>query len=176
LVHLAASGTALTQPTLRYNMVRLGILAYGVSPFVSRTAADLGLTPVMTLRAKIVAVRRVPAATGVSYDYTYRTTKETTLALVPLGYGEGIPRAASERGPVFLGGEHLKVAGRVAMDQFIVDVGDLPVAVGDEVVLFGDPARGHPSVAEWAEASSTIGYEMVTRLGGRLERTFVGLE
>lgn len=176
LIHLAASAVVLTQPTLRYNMVRIGILAYGISPFTGRSAAALGLTPVMTLRAKIVAVRRVEAGAGVSYDYTYRTTKATTLALIPLGYGEGIPRAASGRGPVVIAGRRSTVAGRVAMDQFIVDVGDAPVAVGDEVVLFGDPTNGHPSVTDWADSASTIGYEIVTRLGGRLERTFEGLQ
>ena len=175
LIHLAASATALTVPALRYNMVRLGILAYGVSPFEGRTVADLGLTPVMTLRASIVATRRVPAGAGVSYDFTYRTTGQTTLALIPLGYGEGIPRAASGRAPVVIGGQRFVIAGRVAMDQFIVDVGQATVAVGDPVVLFGDPALGHPSVTEWADAAATIGYEIVTRLGGRLERTFVGL-
>ena len=175
LIHLAASATALTVPELRYNMVRLGILAYGVSPFEDRTAADLGLTPVMTLRARVVATRRVPVGVGVSYDFTYRTAGETTLVLIPLGYGEGIPRAASGRGPVVVGGQRFVIAGRVAMDQFIVDVGQASVAVGDSAVLFGDPARGHPSVAEWADAAGTIGYEIVTRLGGRLERTFVGL-
>jgi alanine racemase len=176
LVHLTASATALTQPTLRYNMVRIGILAYGVSPVPGRTAADLGLTPVMTLRARVIAVRRVPADKGVSYDYTYRTERETTLALIPLGYGEGIPRAASGRGPVVLARQSFTIAGRVAMDQFIVDVGDTAVAVGDEAVLFGDPEQGHPSVAQWADAASTIGYEMVTRMGGRVQRTFVGLD
>jgi alanine racemase len=175
LIHLAASATAVTMPALRYNMVRLGILAYGISPFEDRTAAALGLTPVMTLRARVVATRRVPAGAGVSYDFTYRTTNETTLALVPLGYGEGIPRAASGRAPVLLGGQRFLIAGRVAMDQFIVDVGQTPVAVGDPVVLFGDPEAGHPTATEWADAASTIGYEIVTRLGGRLERTFVGL-
>jgi len=174
LIHLAASATAVTVPALRYNMVRLGILAYGVSPFEDRSAADLGLTPVMTLRASVVATRRVPFGAGVSYDYTYRTAEETTLVLIPLGYGEGIPRAASGRAPVVIDGQRFVIAGRVAMDQFIVDVGQASVAVGDHVVLFGDPAVGHPSVTEWAEAASTIGYEIVTRLSGRLERTFVG--
>ena len=176
LIHLAASAAALTLPMLRYNMVRIGILAYGVSPLEGRTAADLGLTPVMTLRTKVIATRRVPSETGVSYGYTYKTRGETTLALIPLGYAEGIPRAASGRGPVLIRGQKFTIAGRVAMDQFVVDVGDSPVAIGDDVVLFGDPAQGHSSVTEWAEAASTIGYEMVTRMGGRLERTFTGLD
>ncbi|GAB2814502.1 alanine racemase [Alpinimonas psychrophila] len=176
LIHLAASVAAMTLPMLRYNMVRVGILAYGISPFEHRTAAELGLTPVMSLRTKVIATRRVSSETGVSYGYTYKTSGETTLALVPLGYGEGIPRAASGRGPVLIGGQKFTIAGRVAMDQFVVDVGDVPAAVGDDVVLFGDPAQGHPSVTEWAEAAATISYEIVTCMGGRLTRRFTGLD
>jgi alanine racemase len=179
LRHLAASAAALSLPEARYDLVRLGIAAYGLSPFgrsaaSAASAAELGLRPAMTLRGRVAAVRRVPAGTGVSYDYTYRTDKETTLVLVPLGYAEGIPRHASNAAPVSIGGRTFRVSGRVAMDQFVVDVGDLEVAVGDEVVLFGDPATGVPSADDWAEAAGTINYEIVTRLGGRLERTFLG--
>ncbi|MDQ1584364.1 MAG: alanine racemase, partial [Microbacteriaceae bacterium] len=92
LVHLASTAAALRLPVARFNLVRLGIGIYGLSPFDDSTSADLGLTPVMTLRGRVAAVRRVPAGTGVSYDYTYRTTRESTLALVPLGYADGIPR------------------------------------------------------------------------------------
>jgi alanine racemase len=128
----------------------------------------------MTLRGRVAAVRDVPEGTGVSYNFTYRTPLASRLALVPIGYGEGIPRAASDRGPVEINGQRFTVAGRVAMDQFVVDCGEQPVAVGDEVVLFGDPANGHPTVQDWADATDTIGYEVVTRLGGRLVRTFIG--
>jgi alanine racemase len=110
----------------------------------------------------------------VSYDYTYRTERETTLALVPLGYADGIPRHASNRAPVSIGGRTFRIAGRVAMDQFVVDVGDLDVAVGDEVVLFGDPETGVPGADDWASAADTINYEIVTRLGGRLKHSYVG--
>lgn len=174
LRHLAASAAALSLPEARYDLVRLGIAAYGLSPFGGASATELGLRPAMTLRGRVAAVRRVPAGKGVSYDYTYRTEKETTLVLVPLGYAEGIPRHASNAAPVSIGGRTFRVSGRVAMDQFVVDVGDLEVAVGDEVVLFGDPEAGVPSADDWAEASGTINYEIVTRLGGRLQRTFVG--
>ncbi|WP_314146796.1 alanine racemase [uncultured Leifsonia sp.] len=174
LTHIAASAAALSLPESRFGMVRLGIACYGLSPFGAASAAELGLRPAMTLRARVAAVRRVPAGTGVSYDYTYRTDRETTLALVPLGYAEGIPRHASSRGPVAIGGSRYRIAGRVAMDQFVVDVGDADVAVGDEVVLFGDPATGVPSADDWAEAADTINYEIVTRLGGRLRRSFRG--
>ena len=172
--HLSASEAALTLPQLAYDMVRIGIAMYGISPIEDLNPVDVGLKPVMTLRARVAAVRTVPEGTGVSYDFIYRTNKPTTLALVPLGYGEGIPRAATDRAPVMISGNRLRVSGRVAMDQFIVDCGETPVDVGDEVVLFGDPQQGYPSVHDWAFATNTIGYEVVTRLGGRLTRTFIG--
>jgi alanine racemase len=129
----------------------------------------------MTLESRVVAVRRVPENTGVSYGYLHRTPHESTLALIPLGYGDGINRDASMNGPVVLNGENYRVAGRIAMDQFVVNVGEDPVAVGDHVVLFGDPTQGHPSVHEWAAAANTIAYEIVTRLiGTRLEYEYVG--
>lgn len=172
--HLSASNAALTLPQLSHDMVRVGIATYGISPDDSVAPQEYGLRPVMTLRGRVAAVREVPAGTGVSYDLTYRTSGVSRLALVPIGYGEGVPRAASDRGPVSIHGERFTVAGRVAMDQFVVDCGETAVEVGDEVVLFGDPQNGHPSVADWAAATNTIGYEVVTRLGGRLVRTFVG--
>ncbi len=171
LRHLASTAGAIDRPDARFDLVRLGIGIYGVSPSDDRTAAELGVRPALELSAVISGVKRVPAGTGVSYSHTYRTSAETTLALVPLGYADGIPRHASNRAPVAIGGTIFPIAGRVAMDQFVVDVGDTPVEVGDRAVLFGDPATGAPSAAEWAEASDTIGYEIVTRLGGRIRYT-----
>jgi alanine racemase len=170
LRHIAATHAAIALPAARLGCVRIGLGIYGLSPFADRSSAELGLQPAMTLRAQVAAVRRVPAGTGVSYGYDHRTTAETTLALVPLGYYDGIPRAASGAGPVSINGGRFRVAGRVAMDQFVVDVGDHPVAVGDEVVLFGDPTLGVPSADEWADAAGTINYEVVTRIGPRVVR------
>ncbi|QEW00799.1 alanine racemase [Microbacterium caowuchunii] len=170
LRHIAATDAAIDLPETRLNCVRLGLGIYGLSPFADRSSADLGLRPAMTLRAAVAAVRRVPAGQGVSYGYTHRTARETTLALVPLGYADGVPRQASGAGPVVIGGRRYRVAGRIAMDQFVVDVGDAPVAVGDEAVLFGDPTLGAPSVTEWADAAGTINYEVVTRIGARVPR------
>jgi alanine racemase len=170
LRHIAATHAAIALPEARLGCVRIGIGMYGLSPFADRSSADLGLRPAMTLRGAIAAVRRVPAGQGVSYSYDYRTDRETTLALVPLGYADGVPRQASGAGPVSIGGVRFTVAGRIAMDQFVVDVGDHPVAVGDEVVLFGDPTLGVPSADEWADAAGTINYEIVTRIGPRVPR------
>ena len=170
LTHIAASHAAIDLPEARLGCVRIGIGMYGLSPFADRSSADLGLRPAMTLRAAVAAVRRVPAGQGVSYGYTHRTDAHTTLALVPLGYADGVPRAASGSGAVRIGGETFPVAGRIAMDQFVVDVGDHPIAVGDEALLFGDPTLGAPPVEAWADAANTINYEIVTRIGPRAVR------
>ncbi|WP_194422636.1 alanine racemase [Microbacterium abyssi] len=169
--HIAATAAAIDLPETRLDAVRIGIGLYGLSPFDDRSSAELGLRPAMTLRGAVAAVRRVPAGSGVSYGYDHRTNRDTTLALVPLGYADGIPRQASGRGPVVINGQRFTVAGRVAMDQFVVDVGDAHVAVGDEVVLFGDPTLGVPSATEWANAASTINYEIVARIGNRVPRS-----
>ncbi|HEU0257242.1 MAG TPA: alanine racemase [Microbacteriaceae bacterium] len=196
LLHLAATAAALTLPPTRLTMVRIGIAAYGLTPFEAgfddlgaSTAGGgppgagtddpftrLGLTPALTLRAPVVAVRRVAAGEGVSYGYTYRTAGPTSLALIPLGYADGIPRSASNRGVVTVGGVRYPQVGRIAMDQFIIEAGgrDPAVRVGDEAIVFGDPARGAVGVGEWARAAGTIGYEIVTRLGRRVGRTSVG--
>lgn len=168
--HLAATAAAIDRPAARLDAVRVGVGIYGLSPFDDRSSADLGLRPAMTLRASVAAVRRVPAESGVSYNYDYRTARETTLALIPLGYADGVPRQASGRGPVVINGRRFTVCGRVAMDQFVVDVGDTPVSVGDEAVLFGDPTLGAPAATDWADAAGTINYDIVTRVGHRVPR------
>lgn len=168
--HLAASGAALDHPAARYDMVRAGIALYGIAPAPHHR--DLPLRPAMELSAAIATVKRVPAGSGVSYGYLHRTSGPATLALVPLGYADGVPRHALGA-PVLINGAIFPVAGRIAMDQFVVDVGDHSVAVGDRAVLFGDPSTGAPSADEWAEAAGTIGYEIVTRLGRRVTKTAV---
>ncbi len=169
-VHLAATAAALGVPESRFGLVRFGLGAYGLSPHEEPVA---GLTPAMQLSASIVGVKRVAAGCGVSYGHDYRTTSETTLALVPLGYADGVPRHASGTGPVSINGVTYRVAGRIAMDQFVVDVGDAAVATGDRAVLFGDPALGLPSAEDWAVAAGTINYEIVTRVGHRVTRRYV---
>ncbi|PRY67589.1 alanine racemase [Glaciihabitans tibetensis] len=171
LRHLAATAGALRLPAARFDLVRCGIGIYGLSPFEGESSASLGLRPAMELSAAIVSVKRVPEGSGVSYGYTYRTSAESTLALVPLGYADGIPRHASSRGPVFINGRRYQISGRVAMDQFVVDLGQDTAVVGDRAVLFGDPSTGVPSADDWAEAADTINYEIVTRIGARVTRT-----
>jgi alanine racemase len=172
-LHLANSGGALASPGTWFSLVRPGIALYGVSPFADGSS-PVPLRPAMTLRARIALVKRAHAGQGVSYGLTYVTDRETRLALVPLGYGDGVPRHASSRGPVLVNGRPLRVSGRVCMDQFVVDLGDVDASAGDVVVLFGDPERGEPSAHDWATAADTIGYEIVTRVGSRVPRRYVG--
>lgn len=175
LRHLANSAATLTRPSVHLDAVRVGIASYGISPGPALgTPADLGLTPVMTLRTALALVRRVPPGTGVSYGHTYVTKRETTLGLIPIGYGDGLLRAASNRASALVNGALVPVAGRVCMDQVVLDLGDTPAERGDEVVLFGTGSRGEPLAEDWAEAASTIGYEVITRLGGRIVRRHAG--
>ena len=175
LRHLANSAAALTRPSARFDLVRCGLAAYGLSPAPAvANAAELDLVPAMTARARVAQVKRVPAGAGVSYGHTYVTPRETTLALVPVGYGDGVPRHASSSAPVQVAGHRHAVSGRVCMDQFVVDVDDDVVGVGDEVVLFGPGSDGGPTAQDWADACGTISYEIVTRIGGRFRRTYVG--
>jgi alanine racemase len=172
LAHLASTAAALRLPAARYSMVRLGIGIYGQSPFADADSSALGLTAAMTLSARVAAVRTVPAGAGVSYDYLWRAAADTTLALVPLGYADGVPRQAVDASVAINGVRH-PVVGRIAMDQFLVDVGGAPVTVGDTVVLFGDAATGAPTAAQWGAAAGTINYDIVTRVGARVQRRYL---
>lgn len=170
--HLANSAAALTLPEARFDLVRPGIASYGLTP-VPRLGT-FGLRPAMTLVADAALVKRVPAGSGVSYGHTYTTSRETTLAVVPVGYGDGIPRHGSNLLEVLAGGRRRTIAGRVCMDQFVIDLGDDPLVEGDEIVLFGPGDRGEPTAQEWADALGTISYEIVTRIGSRVPRAYPG--
>ncbi|WP_433374478.1 alanine racemase [Actinoplanes sp. CA-142083] len=170
--HIANSAATLTRPDAHYDLVRPGIAVYGLSPVPGET---FGLRPAMTARARVAQTKRVPAGQGVSYGHIYFTKRETTLALVPLGYADGVPRAASNSGPVQLGGKRRTVAGRVCMDQIVLDVGDDEVAAGDVATLFGPGDDGGPTADDWAEVVGTINYEIVTRFGSsRIPRVYDG--
>ncbi|HEY3502194.1 MAG TPA: alanine racemase [Actinocatenispora sp.] len=171
--HLANSAGLLARPDTHFDLVRAGIATYGLSPIRDWPAAA-PLVPAMTLRARVLIVKRVPAGQGVSYGLTYTTARETTLAVIPLGYADGIPRAASGSGPVLVGGARHTIAGRVCMDQFVVDAGDDPVVDGDVAVLFGPGTGGEPTADDWADVLSTISYEVVSRIGPRARRVYVG--
>jgi alanine racemase len=168
--HIANSAAVLTLPEARYDMVRPGIAVYGLSPIPE--AGDFGLRPAMTLVARLALVKRVPPRSGVSYGHLYVTERETTLGLVPLGYADGVMRGLSNRGEVLAAGRRRRVAGRVCMDQFMIDLGDDPVEAGDEVILFGPGDDGEPTAQEWADSLGTITHEIVTRIGARVPRVY----
>ena len=170
--HMANSAAALTVPDAHFDLIRPGIAVYGVAP--GPEIDTHRLRPAMTLTAQVALTKRVPTGAGVSYGLTYTTPRDTGLALVPLGYGDGVPRHASGAAEVLLAGSRRRIAGRVCMDQFVLDVGDDPVRPGDEVLLFGPGGKGEPTAADWAAAIGTIGYEIVTRVGARVPRRYLG--
>ncbi|MFD1214022.1 alanine racemase [Arthrobacter sp. GCM10027362] len=173
--HLANTPGALTRPDAHFDMVRIGLGLYGLSPFENQRPEDLKLTPAMTLRTKVANCKKVPGNQGVSYGLHYRTEEPTTLVLVPMGYADGVPRNASGA-QVAIGGRKHDVVGRIAMDQFVVDLKSAEAAFppGEEVILFG-PGEDVPDAADWAAASGTINYEIVTRVSGRVPRAYLGL-
>ena len=171
LRHLANSAATLTRPDAAFDLVRPGLAVYGLSPVPQLGGPSAyGLRPAMTLAARVTMVKRVPAGTGVSYGHRYRTGADATLALIPLGYADGVPRAATNTAEVWLGGRRRRISGTVCMDQFVVDVGDDAVGAGDEVLLFGPGEAGEPTAEDWAGALDTISYEIVTRVGPRTPR------
>ncbi len=172
--HIANSPATLTLPESHLDLVRPGIALYGISPSPEvGVPGDFGLRPAMTLTAALALVKRVPGGHGVSYGHHYTTPGDTTLGLVPLGYADGVPRHASSTGPVLVDGKWRTVAGRIAMDQFVVDLGGDRPEPGTEAVLFGPGDRGEPTAEDWAQAAGTIGYEIVTRIGPRVPRVHV---
>ena len=189
--HLAATGGLLWHPEARMDLVRAGIGLYGLSPDPSvATSSELGLQPAMRLESALVQVKRIDAGQAVSYGGTWCAPTDRWVGLVPLGYSDGIPRAAGSTGPVSVGGLMSSIVGRVCMDQVVIDLGPArdengallpaPAQVGDTAVLWGAPDAVEqetvPTADEWAQACGTINYEIVTRLGARVPRCYVGAE
>lgn len=171
--HLANTAALYEHPDCIYDLVRVGIGMYGVSPSMAMgTASELGLRPVMTLRVTVAGLKRIAAGESVSYGATWVSKAPTTIGLIPIGYADGIPRSASNRAHVTINGTSYPIVGTVAMDQFMIDLGDNEhgVAVGDDAIVFGD---GADPVESWAEHAGTIGYEIVTRISPRMPRIHV---
>lgn len=168
--HLSNSAGTLAHPDLRYDLVRCGIATYGIAPGGDLEDSDaFGLKPAMTVTADIAYVRHLNPGDGVSYSHRWHATKPTNVGLIPLGYADGIPRAATNAGWVTYNGADFPIVGTVCMDQFVVDFGDTFVRTGETVTIFGgEGAAAH----QWATAARTIGYELVTRLGERVERIY----
>ena len=180
LLHLANSAAAVLRPSSRFDAVRCGIAIFGLDPAPGSTP-DLGLMPAMTVRTRLALVKDLAPGDAVSYGHRWVADRPTTIGLVPLGYGDGVPRHAFHPGgpdniaEVAVGGKRRPIRGSVCMDQFMVELGGDPAAIGDEVVLFG-AGPDTPTAQDWAEACGTISYEIVTRIGGRMTRTYVDSE
>jgi len=172
--HLSNSAATLKDEHSRFDSVRTGIAMYGLSPDIKSlgNSSNLGLKPVMQLRAKLHLVKEVPAGAAVGYGATEFTKRKTKLGVVAMGYADGIPRIAHDAG-VFINGRKAPIIGRVSMDQFVVDLGaDSTAQSGDWVIVFGDGSKGEYTADDWGAASGSINYEIVTRIGPRVHRIY----
>ncbi|ORA35359.1 alanine racemase [Mycobacterium aquaticum] len=176
IAHLSNSPAALTRPDLAFDMVRPGVAVYGLNPVPDR--GDVGLRPAMTLKCPVTLVRSVRAGDGVSYGHMWVADRDTTLALLPLGYADGVYRALSGRIDVLIKGKLRRAVGRVCMDQFVVDLGPdaSDVTEGDDAILFGPGTQGESTAQDWADLLDTIHYEIVTSPRGRVVRSYVSGE
>jgi alanine racemase len=172
LVHAANSAGIINYQSGHFNMVRPGLVIYGLYPS-GKARLNIRLKPVLSLKTKVVYVKKVPKGYGISYGHTYFTKKDTTIVTLPVGYGDGYPRNLSNQAPVLIRGRRFKISGRVCMDQIMVDVGNLAVKVGDEAVLIGRQAKQRISAEELADLSGTIPYEIVCGLGSRVPRVYI---
>ncbi len=171
-IHLSNSGAALTKKSAHKDIVRLGIAMYGLSPDINfmGNSKDLDLRPAMSLKSELHLVKSVPKGSAVGYGGTAITERDTKLAIVTLGYSDGIPRSANKNAGIYVAGKRAPIIGRVSMDQFVVDLGpDSTAHSGDIAEVFG--ANGY-SIDEWAKACGTINYEIVTRISQRVPRVY----
>lgn len=177
--HLANTPATLSRPDTHFDLVRVGLGIYGLSPFDGQSSAELGLRPAMALRTVVSQCKEVPDGQGVSYGLRYHTSGRSTLGLIPVGYADGIPRVATG-GPVRVAGRTYPVVGRIAMDQMVIDLGEIGSAgaalLGAEAELFGNGDDGGPTADDWARAAGTINYEIVTRISPRVPRRFINEE
>jgi alanine racemase len=172
LRHLASSAALLTVPESRYDLVRAGLALYGLSPL--ETGGDFGLRPAMSLRSTVAVAKRIPAGTGVMYGLKYQVASDSTIVVVPVGYADGLPRAAGTAGvELLVAGRRHRIAGVVGMEQTVLDVGqDLP-SPGEEVVLFGPGDEGELTLAELARQLGLLPAEILARIPAALPRVYV---
>jgi len=169
LVHAANSIGLINYKRSHFNMVRPGLVIYGLHPTDN---LKLNLKPVLSLKTKVVFMKKLPSGYGVSYGHEYITKKNTKIVTLPIGYGDGYPRNLSNLAPVLIRGKRFKISGRICMDQIIVDVGGLNVKIGDEVVLIGSQGRRKITAEELSNLCGTIPYEIVCGLGSRIPRIY----
>lgn len=176
VAHLSNSSATMARPDLTLDLVRPGIAVYGLSPVPER--GEMGLVPAMTVKCAVALIKSVPAGEGVSYGHTWIAPHDTTVALLPIGYADGVFRSLGGRLEVLINGRRRPGVGRICMDQLVVDLGPGPVDVaeGDEAILFGPGARGEPTAQDWADLVGTIHYEVVTSPRGRISRTYLEAE
>lgn len=174
VMHIANSPAALTRPDLARDLVRPGLALYGCSPIPER--GDFGLVPAMTLRAEVALVKTLAAGQGVSYNHHWTSERDTMIAVIPAGYADGVPRLLSNQMRVQINGRSFPQVGRICMDQFVIDLGPDGggVAEGDIAELFGTGAGGAPIAREWADQIGTIDYEIISGIGARAHRRYVG--
>lgn len=170
LAHAANSLGVVDFKESHFNMVRPGLVIYGLYP---KKGLDINLRPVLSLKTRVVYSKRVIKGSGISYGHAYRTGRDTTIVTLPIGYGDGYPRNLSNLGPVLIKGRRFKISGRVCMDQAMVDVGGFAVKAGTEAVLIGSQGQGKITAEELAGLSGTIPYEIVCGLGSRIPRVFI---
>lgn len=168
--HAANTPATLFFPESHLDLVRVGLGVYGMYPDARR---PIHLKPALTLKTKVAFVKRVPPGSAVSYDGTYVTWKETSLAVLPIGYADGLRRGLSNKGKVLIRGQFCPIVGQVTMDHTLVDVGDLPVTIGDEVILLGSDGTSEIQAHHWAELLGTINYEVTCMLSNRIERVYL---
>jgi alanine racemase len=172
LAHAANSAGLIAHPDARYDLVRCGIALYGANPVPSH---PVDLRPALSLRARVSHVKRLPAGASVSYGLRYALDRESSIATVPIGYADGVPRGVGlAGGEVLVGGRRVPIAGTVTMDQLMVDVGDAAVEPGDEVVLIGRQGDEQITAGDLADLLGTIAYEIVTSISARVPRRYVG--
>ncbi len=173
LRHAANSAGLLAFPAANYDLVRTGIAIYGIVP-AAALADCIPLRPALSFKARVSYVKTVPAGSRLSYGLRYEVRREACIATVPVGYADGVPRnLAHVGGEVLVGGRRVPIAGTVTMDQILLDVGDAPVEVGDEVVLIGRQGDAEVTATDWADRLGTIPYEIVCGIGPRVPRRFV---
>jgi alanine racemase len=175
VVHAANSGGALAHPSTRYDLVRPGITLYGIEPGTGVHDHCAELRPALSLVSRVSWVKRVRPGDRISYGLTHTFERETTVATVPIGYADGVPRRlGNAKGLVLLGGKRRDITGMVTMDQLMLDCGDDPVEIGDEVVLIGAQGADCVRAEEWAAHLGTIPYEIVCNLSKRVRRVYLG--
>lgn len=170
--HIANSGGIINLPESHFNLVRAGIILYGLYPSAEVEKELLPLRPALRLKARVTQVKRVPPGAGISYGQIYHTSRETNIATLPIGYADGFSRLLSGKARVLIGGKPFPVVGRICMDQCMVETGDYPVKVGEEAVLIGRQGEEEITADELAQLLGTINYEVICMISDRIPRVY----